>query len=131
MPVDACRGAGTDCGCDACAAMRAAAAAGARPAGVPVRVYGAYLEARGALRANAAPLAIVALEWLLEHLAEERGAARGRPLPATIESLRAAGVIGPRVGPELVLRATSERDETARAWALLSIAEHALQRLYL
>src|SRR4051812_37452693 len=76
-----------------CRAMRAGAAAGARPGGVPLRVYGAYLEARAALRANAYTLANRTLEWLLGHLAEERGARAEESLAAKVEQLRRGGAL--------------------------------------
>jgi hypothetical protein len=111
--------------------MRDAAAAGARPRGVPIRIYGGYLEARAALRANAPALANVALEWLLGHLAEERGARPEQTLAVKLERLREQGVITPRVRQSLLDQALFADDETSKAWALLSIAEHAFHRLYL
>jgi hypothetical protein len=112
-------------------AMRAAAAAGARPNGVPLRVYGAYLEARAALRAEAPSLAIRALEWLLGYLAEDRGARAELGLAAKIEWLRRQEVLLPRLRQSLFDQALSTNDTRERAWALLSIAEHAFHRLYL
>ncbi len=123
--------AGPGCACSNCEAMRVAAAAGARPSGVPIRVYGAYLEARGALRADAPSLAIRTLEWLLAHLAEQRGARAEDGLAAKLERLRQQGVILPRVRQSLFDQALANNDTRERAWALLSIAEHAFYRLYL
>lgn len=131
-PSEPCAGVADGCACAACVALREAATAGARPAGVPIRIYGAYLEARGALRSGAPALAIVALEWLLAHLAEERGARPDQDLSATLRALRAEDVISQRVAAALFDRALAkDADETGRAWALLSIAEHAFHRLYL
>lgn len=128
----ACAGVSSGCGCESCAAIRSAAAAGARPAGVPIRIYGAYLEARSALRANAPALANTTLEWLLGHLAEERGARPASSLDAKLAALSERGVITPRVRSSLFARALDrESDATGRAWALLSIAEHVFYRLYL
>lgn len=126
-----CTGAGSGCACADCEAMRIAAAAGARPKGVPIRIYGAYLEARAALRADATALAIRTLEWLLAHLAEDRGARAEDGLTAKVEWLRRQGVILPRVRQSLLDQALSTGDTRERAWALLSIAEHAFHRLYL
>jgi hypothetical protein len=111
--------------------MRAAAAAGARPNGVPIRIYGAYLEARAALRADAPSLAIESLEWLLGHLAENRGARAELGLAAKIEWLRQQGILLPRLRQSLFDLALATNDTRERAWALLSIAEHAFHRLYL
>jgi hypothetical protein len=111
--------------------LRAAAAAGARPNGVPIRVYGAYLEARAALRADAPSLAIQTLEWLLGHLAEDRGVRAELGLAAKIDWLRRQGVLLPRLSQSLFDQALSPHDTRERAWALLSIAEHAFHRLYL
>lgn len=126
-----CSGAGSGCGCVDCEAIRAAAAAGARPNGVPLRIYGAYLEARAALRTDAPSLAIRTLEWLLGHLAESRGARAELGLAAKIEWLRRQGVLLPRLRQSLLDQALSTNDTRERAWALLSIAEHAFHRLYL
>src|SRR5262249_27715139 len=117
-----CSGVGSGCECADCQAMRAAAAAGARPDRGPSRIYGAYREARGALRAAAPSLAIQALEWLLGHLAEERGARADQGLPAKIELLRRQGIFLPRLGQALFDQALSPDDTRERAWALLSIA---------
>jgi hypothetical protein len=111
--------------------MRAAAAAGARPNGVPIRIYGAYLEARAALRADAPSLAIQALEWLLAHLAENHGARPELALAAKIDCLRQQGILLPRLSQSLFDQALSTHDTPERAWALLSLAEHAFHRLYL
>jgi hypothetical protein len=111
--------------------MRQAAAAGAHPRGVPVRVYGGYLEARAALRANASAPANRVLLWLLGHLAEERGARPEESLAAKLERLRREGAISPRLRQSLIDQALAPEETLERAWALLSIAEHAFHRLYL
>lgn len=130
--VVACTGVSSECSCASCVAIRDAAAKGARPAGVPIRVYGGYLEARSAIRANAPALASETLEWLIGYLAEERGVRRDQNLAAKLAVLKERGVISPRVRPALLERALSdEGDEMGRAWALMSIAEHAFARLYL
>jgi hypothetical protein len=126
-----CSGAASGCACADCQAMRAAAAAGARPKGVPLRIYGAYLEARAALRADAPSLAIQALEWLLGHLVENRAAPAAPGLAAAIERLRRQGILLPSLRQSLFDQALSPGDTRERAWALLSIAEHAFRRLYL
>ncbi len=126
-----CTGAGSGCSCADCQALRDAAAAGARPKGVPIRVYGAYLEARAALRANAPSLANRTLEWLLGHLAEERGARAEQSLGQKVERLREQGVILPRLRQSLLDQALAPDDTPERAWALLSIVEHVFHRLYL
>jgi hypothetical protein len=48
-----------------------------------------------------------------------------------LERLREQGVITPRVRQSLLDQALFADDETSKAWALLSIAEHAFHRLYL
>src|SRR5664279_4126714 len=48
---------------NACPAALEAAQAGAHPAGVPLRIYGGYLEARAALRGNAPAVATRVLQW--------------------------------------------------------------------
>lgn len=126
-----CSGVGSGCRCTDCEALRAAAAAGARPNGVPIRIYGAYLEARAALRADAPSLAIQTLEWLLGHLAENQGARAELGLAAKIDWLRRQGVLLPRLRQSLLDQALSTDETRERAWALLSIAEHAFHRLYL
>ena len=128
----ACSGVSSGCACESCVATRDAAAKGARPPGVPLRVYGGYLEARSAIRTNAPALASETLEWVLGYLAEERGVSRGLSLAAKLAALREKDVISPRLRPALIARALSdEGDPMGRAWALMSIAEHAFQRLYL
>jgi hypothetical protein len=109
----------------------AAAAAGARPRGVPTRIYNAYLEARAALRAGATVPANRVLERILGYLAEERGARPDQSLAVKLERLREEGVISPRLWQALYDEAVSVGDTTEKAWALLSIAEHAFYRLYL
>lgn len=98
---------------------------------VPLRVYGGYLEARAALRANAPAAAIRVLQWLLSHMAEERGAPKDRSFPAKLKKLSEDRVISPRVQETLFDRALSDEKGPEQAWALMSIAEHAFQRLYL
>jgi hypothetical protein len=117
--------------CEICQALRDAAAAGAQPPGVPLRVYGGYLEARAALRANASAAATRTLQWLLAHLAEERGAAVTLSFSAKVERLRQGGVISPRIEPSLLASAMADDDSPEQAWALMSIVEHAFYRLYL
>jgi hypothetical protein len=126
-----CTGPASGCECADCQALRGAAAAGARPKGVPLRVYGAYLEARAALRKGAHSLANRTLAWLLAQLAEERGARPEESLAAKVERLRQLGVILPRLQRSLLDRAVSTGDTPERAWALLSIVEHSFHRLYL
>lgn len=116
---------------DACEAMRTAAAAGAQPKGVPLRIYGGYLEGRAALRANVPSAAIRVLQWLLGHIAEERGARADLSFPAKLDALCDDGVISPRVREALVERALSPDNGPQTAWALMSLVEHALARLYL
>jgi hypothetical protein len=130
-PSPSCSGAGSGCRCVDCEALRAAAAAGARPNGVPLRIYGAYLEARAALRAEAPSLAIQTLEWLLGHLAEDQGARAELGLAAKLDWLRREGILLPRLRQSLFDQALSTDESRERAWALLSIAEHAFHRLYL
>jgi hypothetical protein len=126
-----CTGADAGCACPACRAMREAAASGAHPSGVPVRVYGGYLEARAALRASAVGPANRVLEWLVGHLAEERGARPEESLAAKIDRLRREGAISPRLRQSLIDQSLSPEETLERAWALLSIVEHAFHRLYL
>ena len=114
-----------------CEAMRQANAAGANPAGVPLRIYGGYLEARAALKANAHEPAIRVLEWLLGHLAELRGAPASLDLSGKLKRLRDDGAISPKVEEALFAAALSSNQKPDRAWALISIAEHAFGRLYL
>ena len=116
---------------DACDALRVAAEAGARPAGVPVRVHAAYVEARQALRANAPSVAIRVLQWLLSHLAETRGADPSLTLSAKVAALAHAGVISDESPPENVEQATSSTASPEMAWALMTLVEHALARAYL
>jgi len=126
-----CSGPGSDCVCDECQALRTAALAGARPRGVPQVVYNAYLDARAALRADAPTEANRLLERLLGYLAEERGARPEQNLAAKLDLLRAAGVLSPRLRQSLFDEAASTDDTVPRAWAMMSIAEHAFYRLYL
>ena len=105
-----------------------AALAGARPQGVPLRVYGGYLEARAALRGNAPEAATRVLEWLLGYLAEERGASRELAFAKKVARLKSDGVIASELETALE---TETKDQWKRAWRLLSITEHALTRLYL
>ena len=115
----------------ACETLRAAAAEGARPSGVPVRVYGGYLEARRALRANVPAPAVRTLQWLLAHLAEERGVAPELDLAAKVDSLCQAGFISARAKSTLVPRALAPGERAETAWALMSLVEQALTRMYL
>ncbi len=117
--------------CGPCVAMRDAAAPGAPPNGVPLRIYGGYLEARAALRANAPAAATRVLQWLLGHLAEERGVPSAQSLSTKINKLCSDGVISPRVQNALFDRALSSDDGPEQAWALMSIVEHVFYRLYL
>jgi hypothetical protein len=110
---------------------REAAAAGARPSGVPLRVYGGYLEARAALRANANQAATRVLEWLLAHIGEERGGRPEHGLQATLAKLQADGAISRELDDELFAQALGADDGRERAWALLSIVEHIFYRVYL
>jgi hypothetical protein len=112
-------------------ALRQANAAGAHPQGVPLRIYGGYLEARAALKANAHVPAIRVLEWLLGHLAEEQGAPKGLDLAAKLKRLRDDGAISQKVEESLFDAALSKTGQPEQAWALISIAEHAFGRLYL
>jgi hypothetical protein len=116
---------------EACATLRAAAAAGAQPPGVPLRIYAGYVEARAALRANANGSACRVLEWLLGHVAEERGAPVELGFAAKLERLCRDGVISSRMQSALFERAVAQDDSPEHAWALMSVAEHAFARLYL
>lgn len=111
--------------------MRAAAAAGAQPRGVPLRIYGGYLEARGALRANVPAAAVRVLQWLISYLAEERGASPDLSLSAKVTTLCDDGVISPGVRAGLVEQALAPGQTSETAWALMSLVEHALARMYL
>jgi len=114
---------------DGCPVAREAAAAGAHPANVPVRVYGGYLEARAALRQNAPDVATRVLTWLLSHLAEQRGTPPERSFEQKMEKLRSDRIIALR-HPELFEQAM-QKGGNEQAWALMSVAEHALTQLYL
>jgi hypothetical protein len=116
---------------ESCPALREAAAAGSQPKGVPLRVYAAYLEARAALRANAPAAATRVLQGLLSHIAEERGMPPELSFPTKMHQLCDHGVISHRMQTALLEHALSASEEAERAWALLSIAEHAFYRLYL
>ncbi len=116
---------------EACLALREAAAAGARPEGVPLRVYGGYLEARAALRAEAPAVATRVLQWLLSYLAEERGVPAEREFPAKLRRLREDDVISERMQLSLFSSALSVDEGPEKAWALMSLVEHAFYRLYL
>ncbi len=109
--------------------MRAAAAEGAQPPGVPLRVYGGYLEARAALKANAPSNAASVLQWLIGYLAEERGTPASSPFASKLQKLCDAKVIAPHIRDALFEPAL--RGGPEQAWALMSIVEHALYRLYL
>ena len=127
-PCPVCGGAHGEASCEA---LRVAAAAGAQPQGVPLRIYGGYLEARKALRANAPPVAVRVLQWLLSHLAEERGASPDLTLSAKVIALRDRGVISDTIRPGLIEAALATDSSAETAWALMSLVEHALARLYL
>lgn len=116
---------------DACEALRVAGEAGAKPVGVPVRIQAAYVEARQALRADAPALAIRVLQWLLSHLAETRGVNPNFSLSAKLASLADAGIISKTSRPDLVEQACSATSGPEEAWALMTLAEHALARAYL
>jgi hypothetical protein len=109
--------------------MRAAAAEGAQPANVPLRVYGGYLEARAALKKNAPDSAANVLKWLIGYLAEERGVPAEAGLDKKLDKLFRDGVVSERIRDALFDRAMTSGNE--QAWALMSIVEHALFRLYL
>jgi hypothetical protein len=115
----------------ACEALRVAGNAGARPAGVPVRVQAAYVEARRALRADAPEVAIRVMRWLLSHLAETRGVNPQWALSAKVAALANAGIISMKVRPELVEDARPAAASPEMAWALMTLAEHALARAYM
>lgn len=115
----------------ACDALRVAGQAGARPVGVPVRVHAAYVEARQALRADAPVVAIRVLQWLLSHLAETRGASPDLTLSGKVAALSDAGIISRTLRPDLLEKARSATSGAEDAWALMTVAEHALARAYL
>jgi len=112
-----------------CPVMRVAAVAGARPPGVPPAIYAGYLDAREALKHDAPADAARALRRLLALVAGQRGAPAGAGLDAQLQRLCDDGVISPRVRASLSARASESTPEGA--WALMSIVEHALYRLYL
>jgi len=114
---------------ESCPEVRAAAAEGAQPPGVPLRVYAGYLEARTAMKKNAPEVAARTLRWLLGYLAEERGAPADSGFTAKLRRLYDDGVISQRIRDALFDRAGGNEPE--HAWALMSIVEHALYRLYL
>jgi|HubBroStandDraft_6_1064221.scaffolds.fasta_scaffold1249237_1 hypothetical protein len=118
-------------GDEACEALRVAADAGARPIGVPVKVQAAYVEARRALRSDAPAVAIRVLQWLLSHLAETRGVNPDLTLSAKVAALSDAGIISRRIRPALIEQARSATSGSEEAWALMTLAEHALARAYL
>lgn len=114
-----------------CDALRDAGDAGARPPGVPIRVQAAYVEARQALRADAPALAIGVLQWLLSHLAELRGVNPALTLAAKVAALTDAGLVAKTVRRELIEQALANTPSPETAWALMTLAEHALARAYL
>lgn len=114
-----------------CEGFRAAGAAGARPPGVPLRVTGGYLDARAMMRVQAWDAACRVLSWLLGHLAELRGAPAGSSLADALEALRADGAVTREALEPLRPRALEAEPSAERAWALMSLAEHAFGRLYL
>jgi hypothetical protein len=109
--------------------MHTAAADGAHPPGVPPAVYAGYLEAREALKQDSPAKAARILQRLLALLADERGAPTGSDFAAQLQQLCDAGVVSPRIRDSLSTRASGPAPEGA--WALMSIVEHALYRLYL
>jgi hypothetical protein len=113
-----------------CPEVQAAVASGARPAHVPSRVYTGYLRAREALRANAPQAAADALHGVLSGIAEERGARADETFASKMARLCDDGVIGARLRATLE-RALGDGPRLDRAWALMSIAEHAFYHLYL
>ena len=117
-------------GADRCPVLQRTLPEGTHPRGVPLRVYGGYLEARAALKADAPAAAVRVLQWLLGHLAEERGVAPALSFAAKLDWLCAHEVISPRLAG-LLPRALATDASSEQAWALMSIAEHALYRLYL
>lgn len=112
-----------------CPILRAAAREGAQPPGVPLRIYGGYIEARVALKQNASANAANVLQWLLEHLAEQRGVPAESSFATKLQHLCDEGAIAPRVREALFDLAMSTGPH--RAWALMSISEHALSRVYM
>lgn len=115
----------------ACEALRIAGEAGARPNGVPIRVQAAYVEARQALRANAPAVANQALQWIVSHLAETRGVNPNLTLAAKVAALSEAGIISRTIRPDLLERVRSATAGPEAAWALMTLAEHALTRAYM
>jgi len=115
----------------ACEALRVAGEAGARPSGVPIRVQAAYVEARQALRANAPAVANQALQWIFSHLAETRGVNPDLTLAAKVAALSEAGIISRTIRPDLLEQARSATARPEAAWALMTLAEHALTRAYM
>lgn len=115
----------------ACEALRVAGEAGARPIGVPIRVQAAYVEARQALRANAPAVANQALQWIVSHLAETRGVNPDLTLAAKVAALSEAGIISRTIRPDLIEQARSATSRPEAAWALMTLAEHALTRAYM
>jgi len=114
-----------------CPAARDAAAVGARPKAVPPRVYGGYLEARTALRANKPEQAAHLLRELLGCIADERNISPKLSFAAKMDELCEQGVISPRMKKALFGHALSGQANAEQAWALLSIAEHLFYQLYL
>jgi hypothetical protein len=114
---------------EACPTMRAAAAADARPPGVPPPVHAGYLEAREAMKRGAPARSAQLLRGLLELLAAERGVPPESTLEAKLQKLCDDGVISPQIRDSLSPRAVGPTPECA--WALMSIVEHAFYRLYL
>lgn len=96
-----------------------------------MRVQAAYVEAREALRADAPAVAIRALQWLLSHLAEARGVSPDLSLSAKLAALADAGILARTTRPALIEQALSATSGSEEAWALMTLAEHALARAYL
>ncbi|HET6345097.1 MAG TPA: hypothetical protein VFH51_09195 [Myxococcota bacterium] len=113
-----------------CPEVQAVVASGARPRHVPSRVYTGYLSAREALRANAPQAATEALHAVLSCIAEERGVRSDESFSNKMAKLCDDGIIGARLRTT-VKRALEGDPSLDRAWALMSIAEHAFYHLYL
>lgn len=114
---------------EVCPLLREAAEAGRNA--VPLRIYGGYMEARAALRANAHQAAIRVLHWIVSHIAEERGAPADKSFRAKLQGLLDQKVITKQVHDALAERALQTKESPEQAWALMSIVEHVFYRLYL
>ena len=89
------------------------------------------MEARQALRANAPAVANQALQWIVSYLAETRGVNPNLTLAAKLAALSEAGIISRTIRPDLVEQARSAAARPEAAWALMTLAEHALIRAYM